>query len=115
MLNFQMHYWLIGGLVGIGIPYLVTYIFYKLKGQIGLGGGDIKLYGILGLLLGAEGVLHNLSVSCMLGAIGGLLLLKVRGLGKDTPFAFGPYIIITASVQIFTPNLWKIVNPMTWF
>lgn len=34
---------LVGGLVGFFLPLAVTWIFYLLRGKIGLGGGDIKL------------------------------------------------------------------------
>lgn len=102
--NFPLSYWLIGGAVGFLGPFLVTYLFYKLRGQIGLGGGDIKLYGILGLLLGPIGVMNTIFLSCMLGSIWGITLIVLKKLNKDTPLAFGPFILIVAAIQIFFPQ-----------
>src|SRR3989344_3903532 len=43
LFSFPWQYWLSGGVLGFGAPLLVTWLFYKLRGQVGLGGGDIKL------------------------------------------------------------------------
>lgn len=97
--------WVIGGALGFGVPLLVTWLFYKLRGQIGLGGGDIKLFGILGLLLGPQGIFLNIFLSCMLGAVIGITMIAFKQLTKDKPMAFGPSILIVSSVQIFFPDL----------
>lgn len=95
---------LIGGAVGFLMPLGITWVFYKLRGQIGLGGGDIKLFGALGLYLGLAGIFQNLFVSCFIGSIFGISLMLFFKHGKDKPMPFGPSIILTASLQIFFPN-----------
>lgn len=110
-INYPILHWLLGGLIGFFGPYLVTLLFYKLKGQIGLGGGDIKLFGILGLLLGPIGVMNNIFLSCFLGSIIGIGLIVSKKLDRNSPLAFGPYIIIAASVQIFFPWVLKFLSP----
>lgn len=104
-LNFAPGYWIVGGIIGFGGPFVVTYLFYKLRGQIGLGGGDIKLFGILGLLLGPLGILNTIFLSCLLGAVVGVTLILINKINKETPLAFGPYIIVVAILQIFFPGL----------
>jgi prepilin signal peptidase PulO-like enzyme (type II secretory pathway) len=98
------YFWLVGGLVGFFVPLSITYLFFLLKGQVGLGGGDIKLWGALGIYLGPLGVMHNLFMSCFVGALlgGGLILFKV--VDRKTPIPFGPFIVTVASVQIFIPD-----------
>ncbi len=103
--HFQWQYWAIGGAIGFGVPLLVTWLFYKLRGQIGMGGGDIKLFGILGLMLGPVGIIFNIFLSCMLGAVIGLLMIAVKRLSKDNPMAFGPAILIVGAFQIYFPAL----------
>lgn len=112
VLNYSLYHWLIGGAIGFLGPLGVTYLFYKLRGQIGLGGGDIKLFGILGLILGPLGVMNNIFMSCMLGSIIGVGLIVLKKLDRDKPFAFGPFIIIAASIQIFFPDLVEYINPL---
>lgn len=104
---FFYHVWvtsLIGGVIGFGGPLLVTWLFYKIRGQVGLGGGDIKLFGILGLLLGPTGVMLNIFASCFVGAIVGLVFIALNKMHKDKPMPFGPFIILVASFQIFFPE-----------
>lgn len=96
-----MSHWLIGGALGLGFPLAVSWVFYKLRGQIGLGGGDIKLYGALGLYLGPIGVMQNIFLSCFLGAIIGLLLMGMKVIKKDNPIPFGPFILVVGAFQIF--------------
>lgn len=103
-LNFHWVHGLLGGFFGFGVPLLVTWLFYKLRGQIGLGGGDIKLFGILGILLGPLGVFFTIFMSCFLGAIFGIALILFKKMAKENPIPFGPYILIVASFQIFFPE-----------
>jgi prepilin signal peptidase PulO-like enzyme (type II secretory pathway) len=110
---YSWQYWLIGGGIGFGAPLLVTWLFYKMRGQIGLGGGDIKLYGILGILLGPIGVMFTIFLSCFIGAIFGLVMIALKKMTKDRPMAFGPAILIVAAFQIFFPYYASLVQ--SWF
>ncbi|MEE3078441.1 MAG: prepilin peptidase [Bdellovibrionota bacterium] len=100
-------FWLIGGLVGFLFPLAITYIFYLLKNQVGLGGGDIKLYGALGIFLGPMGVLHNIFMSCMLGSLISIPLLSFKIIDRKTPVPFGPFIILAAIIQIYFPSFYQ--------
>lgn len=96
--------WLLGGIVGLSMPLLVTWLFYLAKGKVGLGGGDIKLYGALGIFLGPMGVLQTIFLSCLLGSVVGLVLILSKRIDRNHPIAFGPFIIIVSFVQIFFPQ-----------
>lgn len=104
VLNYHWKQYVLGGAIGFFIPLGVTWAFYKLRGQIGLGGGDIKLYGILGIFLGPLGVVLNIFLSCTLGAIIGLTLIIVGKMNRNTPMPFGPSILAVAAFQIFFPE-----------
>lgn len=108
--NRSLDFWLIGGIVGFFLPLLVTWSFYKLRGKIGLGGGDIKLFGILGLILGPVGILQNIFMSCVFGSIIGVALILSKRMNKNTALAFGPYIIVVAYLQIFYPSIFEYIN-----
>jgi leader peptidase (prepilin peptidase)/N-methyltransferase len=111
--TYSWQYWISGGLIGFGAPLFVTWIFYKVRGQIGLGGGDIKLFGILGLLFGPLGILFNIFLSCFVGALFGGLMILFGKMTKDRPMAFGPAILLVAAFQIFFPEYSSIVQ--SWF
>lgn len=95
----------IGGAFGFLLPLAVTWGFYKLSGKIGLGGGDIKLFGIIGLMFGIQGVLLNLLTSCILGSVVTLFLIAIKKVSRDQFIPFGPYIILVTFAQLLTPDL----------
>lgn len=71
---------------------LFSLLMDKLLGRDTLGGGDIKLIGLLGLYFSIPECLFLLIAACLLG-IGGATLLKIK---PGTPFPFGPYISLAA-------------------
>lgn len=101
------HFWIVGSLIGFGFPLLVTWLFYLLRGKIGLGGGDIKLFGVLGIFLGPLGIVQNIFLSCFSGAIIGGGLILIKKLGKNAQIPFGPFIVLVALIQIFFPKFFK--------
>ena len=109
-IQFHWQHIALGALVGGGFTFTITWLFYKIRGQIGLGGGDIKLYAALGLYLGPVDVIHNIFMSCFLGAIVGLTLIALKKLDKKNPIPFGPFIIAVGFFQIFFPDVFAQVK-----
>lgn len=103
----SLGFWALGGLIGLLFPLGVSWVFYMIRGQIGLGGGDIKLYGVLGIYLGPMGIMQNIFLSCFLGALIGGLYLIIKKAKKDTHIPFGPFIVVIASLQILLPHYFK--------
>jgi len=107
ILSKPYYYFLTGAAIGVLFPLGVSYLFYKLKGQVGLGGGDIKLWGALGIYLGPMGIVQNIFLSCFLGAVIGLILIMLKITKREDPIPFGPFIIIIATLQIFFHSLYQ--------
>ncbi|MBT3583323.1 MAG: prepilin peptidase [Halobacteriovoraceae bacterium] len=97
-------HWAIGGAVGFLFPLAVAWGYYLLKGREGLGAGDIKLYGALGIYLGPVGILQNIFFSSFVGSILGFGFIIFNKMDKNKPLPFGPSILIVAFVQIFYPQ-----------
>lgn len=98
-------FWIMGALIGFGAPYAVSWLFFKWKGKIGLGGGDIKLWGVLGVFLGPLGIIENIFLSCFLGSIIGVSLIVAKRYDRNAGLPFGPFIIVVALIQLFFPWL----------
>lgn len=58
---------LIGGVAGFGVLWLVAAAYRALRGRMGLGGGDPKLFGAIGLWLGWHALPLVLLLACLLG------------------------------------------------
>lgn len=87
------------GLGRVLLAGLTLFGFYLLLHVIqprGMGLGDVKLAGILGLYLGYLGwphVLLGTLLAFLLGAVVGLVLISLRRAGLKSALAFGPYMI----------------------
>jgi len=102
-----LEFWLLGGFIGFFFPFLITWLYSVIRGQVGLGMGDVKLYGVLGIFLGPLGITQNIFLSCFLGALIGGGLIAIKKLDKNTPIPFGPFIVLVAVFQIYFPQLFK--------
>lgn len=78
---------LAGGLAGFMIPFFIAVIS---KG--GMGGGDIKLFALVGLAIGLKGVLLSFIFATLLGAIFGVAGLIAGLVKRGEPMPFGPFI-----------------------
>lgn len=87
---------LVGAVLGFG---LLLFIAVLSKG--GMGGGDIKLFFLIGLVLGALQTVLTLFLAALLGLVVGGILLKLRKQGRKTPIPFGPSIAVAALVVYF--------------
>lgn len=96
---------LIGLAIGFGFTFSITWLFYKLRGQIGLGGGDIKLFAVLGWYVGPMDILYIIVLSSLMGAIVSLLLISLKKMNKEQPIAFGPAIILVSAFKLYLPNI----------
>lgn len=58
---------LIGGAAGFGVLWLVAALYRRMRGRMGLGGGDPKLFGAIGLWLGWRALPGVLLAACVIG------------------------------------------------
>lgn len=76
---------------------LISLAMDRLLGRESLGGGDIKLFAVVGLYLGFIGSLFALLLSCVLGLALSALLRRRDG---DRAFPFGPSIALAAAAML---------------
>lgn len=94
---------LIGLLIGGGL-FLVVYLVSK--GQW-IGGGDVRLGAVLGLLIGGPlNAFLFLFFGSLLGSVYSLVLLSLGKADKKSLIPFGPFLIIAAViVQLFSAHI----------
>lgn len=99
---------LLGILIGGGLLYGVATVYGLLRKKEAMGGGDIKLIGMIGAFIGWQGVVFTIMVSAFSGTIIAIpvLLRKNGGFGSQIPY--GPFLAFGAAVYIFWGQiLWK--------
>jgi leader peptidase (prepilin peptidase)/N-methyltransferase len=102
-----------GAIVGALVGGVVLFAFYFALAMIhpsGMGFGDVKLAGVLGLYLGWLGwgpLLVGAFSAFVLGGVFSLLLLAARRVGRRSGIPFGPWMLAGAGVGIvFGTALW---------
>jgi leader peptidase (prepilin peptidase)/N-methyltransferase len=58
---------LIGGALGFAALWLVAASYHRLRGRVGLGGGDPKMFGAIGCWLGWQALPTVLLAACVIG------------------------------------------------
>lgn len=99
---------LLGAVVGFGLLLFIAIIS---KG--GMGGGDIKLFAVLGMVLGWKLVLFSFFMSTLFGAVFGLIGMLFKKIERGKPIPFGPYIALGTFVSYFYGEIligWYSVN-----
>ena len=92
---------LLGMLIGGGSLYLIAYLYYLYSKQEGLGGGDIKLLGWTGAMLGASSVLPTILIGSVLGSFIGVAVIVFMKGDRKTEIPFGPWLSLGAIIYIF--------------
>jgi leader peptidase (prepilin peptidase)/N-methyltransferase len=98
-----------GVLVGGGFLLLVAYGYFWLRGEEGMGGGDIKLLGWIGAVFGWQAIPFVILVSSLLGSVVGILVMIKSKTGLKTQIPFGPYLVFAAILFIFFKDI-QIIN-----
>ena len=95
-----------GALISAVVGMLVLGGFYAvLRGMSrgGIGGGDVKLAALIGLVLGWHGwqvLVLGAASAFVLGALYALALMALRRANRSTRIAFGPWMIVGAGLGI---------------
>jgi leader peptidase (prepilin peptidase)/N-methyltransferase len=93
---------IIGLLVGGGSLYLVAEIYYLVKKQEGMGGGDIKLLAMIGALTGWQGVLFTIFIGSAIGTLAGIVIMvSLRAETIRLRIPFGPFLSLGAVLYVF--------------
>lgn len=90
--------WL-GAVLGFCLLYLIALVT---KGA--MGGGDIKLYFVIGLVLGVEKIFLSFFLACLFGALFGIGLMAAGRFKKRKPIPFGPFIAAGSLIAYFFGN-----------
>lgn len=91
---------------GGGVLLVTLLIEYIVKKEV-MGGGDIKLYAMLGLFLGTKIALLTVLLSIYVGGIYGVIFIinnKIRKKEFNSMIPFGPFISIAALIAMFYGN-----------
>ena len=91
----------LGILFGGGVLLALAWGYAAATGREGMGGGDIKLLGMIGAFLGWMSIPFTLLVSSLLGSVVGLWLMWWTGSDRKYAIPFGPFLAFGAATYTF--------------
>ncbi|WP_339203568.1 A24 family peptidase [Paenibacillus sp. FSL K6-3182] len=94
----------IAAITGSGALLIIGIIGNKVLKKETMGGGDIKLYVFIGLILGVKLTLLSLFLASLFGLIGGLALIATGAQSRGKTIPFGPYIAVGALAAYYWGN-----------
>ncbi len=92
----------IGLLVGGGTFLLTSEVYYRVRGRVGMGGGDIKFIAAVGALLGWQQVVLVIFLSALAGSLVGLVGLATKKINVMSQIPFGPFLAGGTLVAYFS-------------
>lgn len=91
----------LGIILGAGALFAVAEAYYRFAGKEGMGGGDIKLLGMIGAFLGWKGVIVTLLVGSFSGAAIGSAFMFIFRKDSKHPIPFGPFLAAGAVIYLY--------------
>ena len=89
-------------LIGFLCVSVFLLILYYATGGRAIGGGDVKLMAVCGLLLGWELIIFAFLLGCIIGSVIHLIRMKVSGEGHV--LAMGPYLSAGVAIAVLWGN-----------
>ena len=89
-----------GAVAGYLSLWSVYQLFKLITGKEGMGHGDFKLLAMLGAWGGWQVLPLTILLSSLVGAVLGVIMLKMRNAQTSTPIPFGPYLAIAGWIAL---------------
>ena len=89
---------LIGAALGAGSLLAISEAYYRIRGEEGLGMGDVKMLGMIGAFLGWQLMLVTLLLASLLGSLAGLAVMALRHGDARYALPLGSFLAIAAIV-----------------
>lgn len=89
-----------GAIAGYLSLWSVYWLFKLVTGKEGMGYGDFKLLAMLGAWGGWQVLPLTILLSSLVGAVLGVIMLKLRNQDSSTPIPFGPYLAIAGFIAL---------------
>ena len=103
---------LLGAVVGAAIPTAVILVYKWLRGEEGMGWGDVKYLAAIGAVVGARDCLWVLVVASVLGALVGLGMIAAGRGSAKTALPFGTFLALAAIVWLYLPEAVRALRPV---
>jgi len=92
---------LLGAAAGSGLLWLVSEVYFRLRGREGMGMGDVKMMLMAGAFLGLKRTLLTIFTGSVLGSVLGIIVIVARRKDSDYELPFGTFLGMAALLVVF--------------
>ncbi len=92
---------ILGAAVGAGLLWIVGEGYFRLRGREGMGLGDVKMMGMVGVFLGVKRTLLTILLGSLLGSVIGIVVIATMRKGRDYELPFGTFLGAGALLVVF--------------
>jgi leader peptidase (prepilin peptidase) / N-methyltransferase len=96
----DLHDSVVGAIAGYLSLWSIYHLFKLLTGKEGMGYGDFKLLAAIGAFLGWRMLLPTVLGAAAVGAVVGIVVLSLKGKGRNVPIAFGPFLSASGWIML---------------
>ena len=96
-------HWLDYAIGFLSVSLVLLLIYVATKGR-GIGGGDVKLMAVCGMVLGWKLIILAFFLGCILGSV--IHVLRMRISGEGHVLAMGPYLSVGVALAALFGNQW---------
>jgi leader peptidase (prepilin peptidase) / N-methyltransferase len=87
---------LLGSISGYFLLWIIATLFTWRTGKEGMGQGDLELLAFIGAFIGPFGCWITLLLASTIGAICGIIYMRISGQKSNTKIPFGPFLALGA-------------------
>lgn len=91
----------IGAVVGYMSLWSIFWLFKLVTGKEGMGYGDFKLLAALGAWMGWQALIPIILISSIVGAVLGIIILKLQRKDAQQAMPFGPYLALAGWIAFY--------------
>lgn len=85
----------------LAVSLVLAVLYYATKGTA-IGGGDVKLMAVCGLVLGWKLIVLSFFVGCIAGSV--IHVIRMKAFGAERVLAMGPYLSLGVLVSVLCGN-----------
>ncbi len=100
----------LGAGLGFGLFFMISFIFFKIRGYHGLGFGDVKFLAMLGAWVGASSLPPLLLISSFVAIPVFILRMIFTGTKTSSPLPFGPFLAVGGwFMLLYDMQIWALI------
>ena len=109
--NLSLNLSLFGAVLGYCVLWIISRAYLIIKGEVGLGDGDLKLVAAIGAWIGPFALIALILIASLSGILAALILRFKEKMNPGDYIPFGPFLVASALLiqALLSPNYYHLL------